>query len=62
MSYPTENAKLPPTSNKKTLVYSAPPPPIYGSNRIIRKVDIQLKHSPNSPFQQYRSQSLQDLT
>ena len=64
LSYPTENAShAKPPPPKKTIIYPpAPPPTIYSSNRIIRRADIQLKHSPNSPFQQYRSQSLQDLT
>ena len=73
MSYSTENgsspsttftshAKAPVSNNKKIYVCPAPPSSVYTSNRIIRKHDIQLKHSPNSPFQHYRSQSLQDLT
>lgn len=66
MSYPAENGSShgkPPVNNKKLLACPAPvPSSIYTSNRIIRKQDIQLKHSPNSPFQHYRSQSLQDLT
>ncbi|CAF1683140.1 unnamed protein product [Rotaria magnacalcarata] len=37
-------------------------PQIQESNRLIRKQKIQLQHSQNSPFQHYRSQSLQDLT
>jgi hypothetical protein len=46
-------------TNKKILVYKTPTQEF---NTFIRKHDIQLKHSQNSPFQYYRSQSLQDLT
>ena len=44
-------------SNKKIFLYKTEE-----SNKPIRKSDIKLKHSQNSPFQHYRSQSLQDLT
>jgi hypothetical protein len=50
-------------TNKKILVYqTSTTPPTQEFNKSIRKHDIQLKHSQNSPFQHYRSQSLQDLT
>jgi hypothetical protein len=48
-----------PQTNKKILVYKTS---TQESNKLIRKPDIQLMHSQNSPFQQYRSQSLQNLT
>ena len=52
-----------PQTNKKILVYKTPTTPqTQESNKLIRKHDIQLTHSQNSPFQHYRSQSLQDLT
>jgi len=44
-------------ANKKIFIYKPEE-----SNKSIRKSDIKLKHSQNSPFQHYRSQSLQDLT
>jgi hypothetical protein len=44
-------------ANKKIFTYKTEE-----SNKSIRKSDIKLKHSQNSPFQHYRSQSLQDLT
>ncbi|CAF2555646.1 unnamed protein product [Rotaria sp. Silwood2] len=50
-------------SNKKFFVYKTSIiPQTQESNKLIRKHDCQLKHSQNSPFQHYRSQSLQDLT
>jgi hypothetical protein len=44
-------------SNKKIFLYKTEE-----TNRSIRKSDIKLKHSQHSPFQHYRSQSLEDLT
>ncbi|CAF1115070.1 unnamed protein product [Rotaria sordida] len=52
-----------PQSNKKVFVYKTSiTPQTQESNKLIRKYDCQLKHSQNSPFRHYRSQSLQDLT
>ncbi|CAF1178898.1 unnamed protein product [Adineta steineri] len=47
-------------TNKKFVFYKIPQ--TQESNKSIRKHDMQLKHSQNSPFQRYRSQSLQNLT
>lgn len=50
-------------ANKKIFVYkTSSMPQAQEFNKLIRKHDVQLKHSQNSPFQHYRSQSLQDLT
>jgi hypothetical protein len=50
-------------TNQKILVYkTATAPRTQELNKLIRKHDIPLTHSQNSPFQHYRSQSLQDLT
>ncbi|UJR14147.1 hypothetical protein I4U23_001141 [Adineta vaga] len=42
-------------TSKRMFFYKAP-------QTLFRKPDIQLKHSLNSPFQHYRSQSLQNLS
>ncbi|CAF3553758.1 unnamed protein product [Rotaria sp. Silwood1] len=58
----TANMKHP-QPNRKFFVYKTSMiPQTQESNKSIRKHDFQLKHSQNSPFQHYRSQSLQDLT
>ncbi|CAF0771672.1 unnamed protein product [Rotaria sordida] len=53
--------------NKKIVVYKTPTTPqTHEFNQLVdemcMKHGVELKHSQNSPFQQYRSQSLQDLT
>ncbi|CAF1367868.1 unnamed protein product [Adineta steineri] len=47
-------------TNKKFVFYKIPQ--IQESNKSIRKQNMQLKHSQNSSFQRYRSQSLPNLT
>jgi hypothetical protein len=50
-------------ANKTIFVYkTSSMPQGQECNKLIKKHDVQLKHSQNSPFQHYRSQSLQDLT
>lgn len=53
--------------NKKIVVYRTPTTPqTHEFNQLMDEMcvkhGVELKHSQNSPFQQYRSQSLQDLT
>ncbi|CAF3397669.1 unnamed protein product [Rotaria sp. Silwood1] len=53
--------------NKKIVVYKTPTTPqTHEFNQLVDEMcikhGVELKHSQNSPFQQYRSQSLQDLT
>lgn len=53
--------------NKKIVVYKTPTTPQTPEfNQLVDEMcikhGVELKHSQNSPFQQYRSQSLQDLT
>lgn len=53
--------------NKKIVVYkTSTTPQTHEFNQLVDEMcvkhGVELKHSQNSPFQQYRSQSLQDLT
>jgi hypothetical protein len=53
--------------NKKIVVYkTSTTPQTHDFNQLVDEMcvkhGVELKHSQNSPFQQYRSQSLQDLT
>ena len=53
--------------NKKIVVYkTSTTPQTHEFNQLMDEMcvkhGVELKHSQNSPFQQYRSQSLQDLT
>ena len=53
--------------NKKIVVYkTSTTPQTYEFDQLVDEMclkhGVELKHSHNSPFQQYRSQSLQDLT
>jgi hypothetical protein len=53
--------------NKKIVVYkTSATPQTHAFNQLVDEMcikhGVELKHSQNSPFQQYRSQSLQDLT
>jgi len=53
--------------NKKIVVYkTSTTPQTHEFNQLVDEMcvkhGVELKHSHNSPFQQYRSQSLQDLT
>ena len=53
--------------NKKIVVYkTSTTPQTHEFHQLVDEMcvkhGVELKHSQNSPFQQYRSQSLQDLT
>jgi len=53
--------------NKKIVVYkTSTTPQTHDFNQLVDEMcikhGVELKHSQNSPFQQYRSRSLQDLT
>jgi hypothetical protein len=53
--------------NKKIVVFkTSTTPQTHEFNQLMDEMcvkhGVELKHSQNSPFQQYRSQSLQDLT
>lgn len=59
-SLATLQTKLAPNSNnKRAHAQKVSQPPEY--KHLFRKADVPLKHSLYSPFQHYRSQSMQNL-